>query len=48
MVHLHKAGYREMRLLSIDEERPLQGLMIEAVNDLLAKYDHPRSADGQG
>ena len=47
VVHLDPAGYREMRLLSLNAERPLQSLMIEAVNDLLEKYEHPRYAEGR-
>ena len=48
VVHLDPAGYREMRLLGLDEDRPLQSLMIEAVDDLLKKYERPQFANGRG
>lgn len=35
---LNDAGWEALKMLSITERRPLQGLMIEALNDLLRKY----------
>jgi hypothetical protein len=43
---LNKEGWRELTNLSTDQERSLQGLMVEAINDLLGKYGRPKVAAG--
>ncbi len=35
---LNDEGWHELKMLSVSERRPLQGLLIEALNDLLRKY----------
>ena len=46
VVHLDPGGYRELRILGIDLDRPLQAMMIEAVDDFLVKHGRPACADG--
>ena len=46
VVHLDKTGYRTLRILGIDQEMPLQRMMIEAIDDYLEKHDLPRCANG--
>jgi Antitoxin-like ribbon-helix-helix len=43
---LNIEGWRELTHLSTDQERSLQSMMIEAVNDLLGKYGRPKVAAG--
>jgi hypothetical protein len=43
---INRDGWRELTNLSTDLERPLQSLMIEAVNDLLGKHARPKVASG--
>jgi hypothetical protein len=38
LTRLNPAGWRALKLLAVDQGRPVQTLMIEAVNDLLSKY----------
>ena len=45
-VRLNREGWRELTNLSTDQERSLQSLMIEAINDLLGKYKRPKVAAG--
>lgn len=35
---LSDAGWKSLKLLSIELEKPLQGLVIDALNDLLRKH----------
>jgi hypothetical protein len=35
LIRVNSAGYRELRQLALDEDRTLQSLAIEALNDLL-------------
>ena len=46
VVHMDRGGYRELRILGIDSDRSLQSLLIEAIDDLLAKNGLRRIADG--
>lgn len=46
VVHLDRLGYRTLRILGIDQEMPLQRMMIEAIDDYLEKHDLPRCANG--
>ena len=46
VVHLDRMGYRTLRILGIDQDMPLQQMMIEAVDDYLEKNDLPRCANG--
>jgi hypothetical protein len=43
---LNMEGWRELTHLSTDQDRSLQSMMIEAVNDLLKKYGRPKVAAG--
>jgi hypothetical protein len=43
---LNREGWRELTNLSTDQERSLQSMMIEAINDLLGKYKRPKVAAG--
>ncbi len=43
---LNDAGWEALKMLSITERRPLQGLMIEALNDLLKKYRKAAVVEG--
>lgn len=43
---LNRDGWRELTNLSTDQERSLQSLMVEAINDLLKKYRRPQVAAG--
>ena len=43
---LSERGWKSLKLLSIELGKPLQGLVIEALNDLLRK--HGRSPDVSG
>jgi hypothetical protein len=43
---LNRAGWRELTNLSTELERPLQSLMIEAINDLLGKHARPKVVAG--
>ena len=42
---LSEAAHRQLRLLSLDERRSGQKLIIEALNDLFRKYGRPPIAD---
>jgi hypothetical protein len=35
---LSESGWKSLKLLSVEQGKPLQGLVIEALNDLLRKY----------
>jgi hypothetical protein len=35
LIRVNSAGYRELRQLALDEDRTLQSLAVEALNDLL-------------
>jgi hypothetical protein len=37
LVRVNDAGYRALRQLALDEDRTVQSLAIEALNDLLKK-----------
>lgn len=41
LTYLQPAGIRELKLLGIDQDRPVTDLVTEAVNDLLQKYKRP-------
>ena len=43
---INREGWRELTNLSTDLDRPLQSLMIEAINDLLGKHARPKVAAG--
>ena len=43
---LSERGWKSLKLLSIELGKPLQGLVIEALNDMLRK--HGRSPDVSG
>jgi len=38
LTRLNPEGWRALKLLAMDQDRSIQALMIEAVNDLLSKY----------
>ena len=42
---LTEEAHRQLRILSLDEKRSGQKLMVEALNDLFEKYGRPRIAD---
>ena len=46
VVHVDPKGFREMKILALDLDRPLQSLMIEAMNDYLERHERPRCANG--
>lgn len=41
LVRINRAGWQELRRLSIDLDRPVDSLMIEAGNSLLARHGKP-------
>jgi hypothetical protein len=43
---INRDGWRELTNLSTELDRPLQSLMIEAINDLLGKHARPKVASG--
>lgn len=43
---LNDDGWQALKILSITERRPLQGLVIEALNDLLKKYRQAPVVEG--
>jgi hypothetical protein len=43
---INRDGWRELAKLSLDLDRSLQSLMIEAVNDMLGKHARPPVATG--
>jgi hypothetical protein len=43
---INREGWRELTNLATDLDRPLQSLMIEAINDLLGKHARPKVASG--
>jgi hypothetical protein len=43
---INRDGWRELSKLALDQDRPLQSLMIEAINDLLGKHARPPVATG--
>lgn len=45
-IRLNDAGWQELKMLGIAERRPLQALMIEALNDLLRKYGRGPMVEG--
>jgi hypothetical protein len=45
-IRLNDAGWHELKLLGLAERRPLQGLMVEALNDLLRKYGRGPLVEG--
>jgi len=45
-IRLNNAGWQELKMLSIAEGRPLQALMVEAMNDLLRKYGRGPIVEG--
>lgn len=45
-IRLNDAGWQELKMLSLAERRPLQALMIEALNDLLRKYGRGPMVEG--
>ncbi|MGE3917781.1 MAG: ribbon-helix-helix domain-containing protein [Hyphomicrobiaceae bacterium] len=46
-IRLNDAGWQELKLLSVAERRPLQALMMEALNDLLRKYGRGPMVEGK-
>ena len=43
-VYVDPAAHRQLRILAVEQDRPSQELMVEALNDLFQKYDKPRIA----
>jgi hypothetical protein len=43
---LSEPGWRALRLLALDEGRPLQQLVLESLNDLLKKYGRDQVVTG--
>ena len=43
---LAEPGWKALRMLSLEEGRPLQQLVLEGLNDLLAKYGKPQVVTG--
>ena len=41
MVRLNTAGHDVLRKLSYEQRRPQNALLVEALNDLFAKYGEP-------
>ena len=39
------AAHRQLRILALELDRPLQDVAVEAFNDLLQKYRKPRIVD---
>lgn len=46
VVHVDPKGFRELKILALDLDRPLQSMMIEAIDDYLERHDRPRCANG--
>ena len=44
VTRLSPEAHRSLKLLAIDLDRPVQSLMVEAVNELFAKYRRPTVA----
>lgn len=45
-VRLNDAGWQELKMLSVSERRPVQALMVEALNDLLRKHGRAPMVEG--
>ena len=45
-IRLNDDGWQELKMLSITERRPMQALMVEAMNDLLRKYSRAPVVEG--
>ncbi|WP_456663563.1 ribbon-helix-helix domain-containing protein [Bradyrhizobium sp. LB13.1] len=43
---LSETGYRALKMLAAEQGRPLQGLVLEALNDLLRRYGKPAVVTG--
>lgn len=41
LLRISEPGWRELRLLSMDTGKPVDSLLIEAANDLLARHGRP-------
>jgi hypothetical protein len=41
IVRINHAAWKQLRQLALDEERPANDLMIEALNDLFRKHGRP-------
>ena len=46
VVHLDRAGHRQLRQMALDMDRSAQDLCVEAINDLFRKHSRPAIADG--
>jgi hypothetical protein len=42
MARMNRAGWQALSILSIEQDRNLEDITIEALNDLLEKYGKPR------
>ena len=44
-IYTSAEAHRQLRLLAVEEDMPIQQLAIEALNDLFERYGKPRIAD---